>query len=69
METKTRNGRILDERHETARGLHGAGLISKRRMAEFDILCHLDVQEMSPKQIKLVRQKWQVLAPAPPVLL
>ena len=60
METKTRNSRILDEMHETARGLHGAGLISKRRMAEFDILCHLDAQKMSPKQIKLVRQKANV---------
>ena len=60
METKTRNSRILDEMHETARGLHGAGLISKRRMAEFDILCDLDVEEMSPKQIKLVRQKANV---------
>jgi len=57
MPTKTRKSRILDEMHETALGLHGAGLISKRRMAEFDILCHLDVHEMSPKEIKSLRER------------
>lgn len=60
MGTKTRNSRILDEMHETALGLHGAGLISKRRMAEFDILCHLDVHEMSPKEIKSLRERTHV---------
>ncbi|MCG5513797.1 hypothetical protein [Ectothiorhodospira shaposhnikovii] len=39
MATTKRNSRILDEMHETARGLHGAGLISKRRMGEFEALC------------------------------
>jgi len=31
MVTKNRKSRILGEMHETARGLHAAGLISKRR--------------------------------------
>ena len=57
MATKKRNSRILDEMHETARGLQGAGLISKRRMAEFDALCHLDVHEMSPQEIKSLRER------------
>jgi putative transcriptional regulator len=43
--------------HETARGLHKAGLISKRRMHEFDALSHLDVQEMPPQKIKSLREK------------
>lgn len=60
MATKTRSSRILDEMHETARGLHGAGLISKRRMAEFDSLCRLDVHEMSPEEIKELREKARV---------
>ena len=47
-----RKSRILDEMHQTATGLHGAGLISKRRMGEFDALCRLDVHEMAPKKIK-----------------
>jgi putative transcriptional regulator len=57
MTTTKRKSRILNEMHETARGLHGAGLISKRRMAEFDALCHLDVHEMSPHKIKSLREQ------------
>ena len=52
-----RKSRILEEVHETALGLHDAGLISKRRMGEFEALCHLDVDEMSPRQIKRLREK------------
>lgn len=51
-----RNSRILEEVHETSRGLHKAGLISKRRMHEFDALCHLDVDELSAGQIKALRE-------------
>lgn len=46
--------------HDTARGLHRAGLISKRRMGEFEALCHLDVQEMPPQKIKDLRNRAQV---------
>lgn len=56
MATTKRKSRILDEMHETASGLHNAGLISKRRMSEFDALCRLDVHEMSPKKIKALRE-------------
>jgi putative transcriptional regulator len=55
-----RKSRILEEMHETARGLHGAGLISKRRMGEFDALCHLDVHEMPPQTIKSMREQAHV---------
>ena len=57
MATTKRNSRILDEMRETARGLHDAGLISKRRMREFEALCHLDVHEMPPQKIKSLREK------------
>jgi putative transcriptional regulator len=60
MATTKRNSRILDEMHETARGLHGVGLISKRRMGEFDALCHLDVHEIPPQKIKALREKAHV---------
>ena len=60
MTTTKRNSRILDEMHETTRGLHEAGLISKRRMREFDALCNLDVKEMSPQKIKSLREKAHV---------
>jgi len=43
--------------HETALGLHEIGLIDKRRMREFDALCHLDVHEMDPGKIKALRDK------------
>lgn len=52
-----RKSRILEEMHETARGLRDAGLISKRRMGEFEALCHLDVEEMPPKRIRLLRER------------
>ncbi|MCL5967891.1 MAG: DNA-binding transcriptional regulator [Betaproteobacteria bacterium] len=56
MTTTNHKRRILDEMHQTARGLHGAGLISKRRMAEFDALCQLGVHEMPPQKIKELRE-------------
>lgn len=55
-----RKSRLMDEMHETARGLHDAGLISKRRMSEFDALANLDVKEMPPAQIKWLREKAHV---------
>jgi len=60
MATTRRSSRILDEMLETARGLHGTGLISKRRMGEFEALCNLDVHDLSPKQIKALREQAHV---------
>lgn len=60
MATTKRNSRILDEMHETARGLQSAGLISKRRMGEFEALCNLDVHEIQPQQIKALREQSNV---------
>ena len=55
-----RKSRIIDEMRETARGLHSAGLISKRRMSEFDALSNLDVEDMPPQRIKLLRKRSRV---------
>lgn len=60
MATTKCKSRIIKEMHETARGLHKVGLISKRRMREFDALCHLDVKEMPPQKIKSLREKAHV---------
>lgn len=60
MATTKRESRILDEMHETSHGLHRAGLITKRRMGEFDALCHLDVHEMAPQKIKSLREQAHV---------
>lgn len=60
MTTKTRKSRIIEEMHETARGLHNAGLIDKRRMQEFDALCSIEVKSLSAKQIKSLRKRLRV---------
>ena len=60
MATTKRNSRILDEIHETACRLHSAGLISKRRMGEFEALCNLDVHEIQPQKIKALRERSNV---------
>lgn len=52
-----RKSRILSEMHETAKGLFDIGLISKRRMLEFDALCGLEVDPMPPTKIKGLRKK------------
>ncbi len=56
MTTAPRKSRILEEMHQTVRGLHGAGLITKRRLGEFDALCQLDVHEMPAQKIKSLRE-------------
>ncbi len=52
-----RKSRILDELHETARGLHTSGLISAHRMAEYDAMRKGSVEDMSPEKIKRLREK------------
>ena len=52
--------RILQEVRESALGLHDSGLISKRRMFEFDALCNLEVKLISPIKIKELREKEHV---------
>jgi putative transcriptional regulator len=47
---------IPDEMHQTAHGLHGAGLISKRRLGDFDALCRLDVHQMPTQKLKALRE-------------
>ncbi len=40
-----------------ASDLNRIGLIDKRRMREFDALCHLNVHEMPPQKIKSLREQ------------
>jgi putative transcriptional regulator len=62
MTTKTTKprSRILDEMHATASGLRHAGVISARRMHEYDALCHLDVPVIGYRKIKSIRKQAQV---------
>jgi putative transcriptional regulator len=48
---------ILDVVHQTAKGLHDAGVMDVKTMREFDALCIPPVKEMSARQIKRVREK------------
>lgn len=41
--------------HETAEGLHAAGVMDKRTMREFDDLCLTPVQPLKPRQIRALR--------------
>ncbi len=54
--TLNQESRILSEIHETAQRLHAAELIDKRRMREYEALCNLSVTEMSPLEIKQLRE-------------
>jgi len=40
--------------------MYGVGLISRRRMGEFDALFHLELHEMPPQKIKALREKAHV---------
>jgi len=57
MTTRVRDSRILLEAHDTASRWRAAGLISKRRMREFDALCRLEVNEMSAERIRALRER------------
>ena len=52
-----KKSRILDEMHETARGLQRAGVIDKRTMREFDALCMPPVRNLSAAQIRAIRAR------------
>ena len=56
MALKT-SSRILKDVHETARGLHAAGVIGKRRMHEYEALTHLEVPAMGATRIRSIRKR------------
>ena len=60
--SKTESG-ILSTVHNTAAGLHRAGVIDKATMREFDALCLTPVTPMGPEEIKALREREQVSQP------
>lgn len=62
MTTKTikPRSRILAEIHTTATDLRHAGVITVRRMHEYDALCNLDVPAIDYRKIKLIRKQAHV---------
>jgi len=52
-----KRSRLLTEIHETASALHRSGSIDKQTMREFDALALPRVRDLSPRQIRAVRQR------------
>jgi putative transcriptional regulator len=58
MPTKPKTtSRTLGAVHETARDLHRAGFIDKRRMREFDALCLPPIPSYSSAKIRALRSR------------
>ena len=51
---------ILEAVHDTAKGLHGAGVMDQVTMREFDRLCLPPVEPLEPEQIKQIREAARV---------
>ncbi len=49
--------KILDTVHDTAKGLHKAGVMDTKTMREFDALCLTPVKNLSAAQIKRLRMR------------
>lgn len=48
---------VMASIHETAEGLHGAGLIDKQTMRQFDEACLTPVQPLAPEEIRALRER------------
>ena len=51
---------ILQAVHETAKGLHKAGVMDQLTLREFDRLCLPPVEPLEPEQIKHIRESTRV---------
>src|SRR5690348_4926749 len=54
MKKQYRSG-LMASIHETAEGLHAAGIMDKRTMREFDELCLTQVRPLKPREIRALR--------------
>ena len=52
-----KNKSLLDTVHETAAGLHKAGVMDAKTLREFDALCLPPVKHYTPAQIKRIRAR------------
>ena len=51
---------ILEAVHDTARGLHKAGVLDQVTLREFDRLCLPPIEPLGPEQIKQIREATRV---------
>jgi putative transcriptional regulator len=55
-----KKSRLLNEMHETPRGLEHIGVLNKHPMREFDVLTLPPVKELTAKQIRALRTRNRV---------
>jgi len=58
--TMEKRSPILEAVHETASDLYRSGLIDKKAMGRYDILCLPPVPKYTPEQIKLIRERYEI---------
>ncbi|HYD71368.1 DNA-binding transcriptional regulator [Azospirillum sp.] len=63
MAGKTYRSDALAAVHETAADLHAAGLLDQRTMRDFDAMCLTTVEDLSPEEIKALRERENVSQP------
>lgn len=54
---KKYRSRIMAAIHETAEGLHSAGLMDRRTMRQFDEACLTPVRPLAPAEIRTLRER------------
>jgi len=55
--TKKYRTPLLASVHETAKGLHDAGVMDKQTMRKFDVMCLTPVRPLTAKQIRDLRRR------------
>jgi putative transcriptional regulator len=59
--TKRYRSPVMASIHETAEGLHAAGVMDKQTMAKFDDACLTPVRKLTPDEIRAVRERQPTL--------
>ena len=54
---KQYRGRVMASVHETAEGLTAVGVMNKQTMREFDELCLTPVRDLTPEEIRELRER------------
>ena len=48
---------VMASIHETAEGLHAAGVMDKQTMRKFDAACLTPVRKLAPEEIRSLRER------------
>ncbi len=55
--TKQYRSPVMASIHETAEGLHAAGVMDKQTMRKFDAACLTPVRPLTPEEIRALRER------------